>query len=193
MEIEDPIQLRAIKTAMVLDDYKDEIPTRLLEEKYNINIGDLTPIVTRLGFVPWLFNALAKLAVYHKRTPLIPRIQVLQDRITYGVKEERLPLINIRYVSRERAIALQNAGFQTVESVAIADLSALQEVKVKGFKLGNWAERIQKDATRYLKKGKDPAHQYSPDSTRFPETKIPKKKKMKPPSKYKQRKLFYYD
>jgi helicase len=192
MEVEDPIQLRAVKTAMVLDDYKDEIPTRMLEEKYNINIGDLTPIVTKLGFIPWLFNALAKFATFYKRTALIPRIQVLQNRITYGVKERRLPLINIQYVSRERAIALQDAGLETVEAVANVNLSELREIKVKGFKLGNWADRIQKDAQRYLKMGKDPMHQYSPEVLAPTALKLNKLKK-KPPTKFKQRKLFYYD
>ncbi|MFX1298551.1 MAG: DEAD/DEAH box helicase, partial [Promethearchaeota archaeon] len=180
LDIEDPIQLRAVKTALVLDDYKEEKPVRVLEEKYNINIGDLTPIVTKLGYIPWLFNAMAKLAAFHKRTPLIPRILILQDRITYGVKEERLPLINIQYVSRERAIALQNAGFQTVESIASANLSEIQEVKVKGFKLGNWANRIQKDAIRFLKMGKDPLHQYSPEVLPYPEVKIDSTKRKKP-------------
>ena len=193
LEIEDSIQLRAVKTALVLDDYKEEIPTRTLEEKYHINIGDLTPIVTRLGFVPWLFNAFAKLAAYHKRTAIIPRIEVLKDRITYGVKEKRLPLISIRYVSRERAIALQNAGFETVESIANADLTELRNVTVKGFKLGNWAARIQKDATRYFKMGKDPRREYSPEDLSAPQTKIPKLPKKKPHSKIKQKKLIFYD
>ncbi|MHA1648793.1 MAG: DEAD/DEAH box helicase [Candidatus Helarchaeota archaeon] len=193
LPVEDSIQLRAVKTAMVLDDYKEEVPTRILEEKYNINIGDLTPIVTKLGFIPWLFNALAKFAIFHKRTSLVPRISVLQERVTYGVKEERLPLINLQYVSRERAIALQDAGFKTIESIAKADLAALREVKVKGYKLGSWADRIQKDAQRYLQMGKDPAQQYSPEVIPSFEIKINTSKIKKPLSKFKQRTLFYYD
>ncbi|MFX1294402.1 MAG: DEAD/DEAH box helicase [Promethearchaeota archaeon] len=190
LDIEDPFQLRAVKTAMVLDDYKEELPTRMLEEKYNINIGDLTPIVTKIGYIPWLFNALVKLAAFHKRTALIPRTLVLQDRITFGVKEERLSLINIQYVSRERAIALQDVGFQTIESVANANLSELREVKVKGFKLGNWADRIQKDANRYLKMGKDPKQQYSPEVLIPPEIVKNKQKQKRFLIKHKQRKLF---
>jgi replicative superfamily II helicase len=193
LDVEDAIQLRAVKTTLVLDDYKDELTTRALEEKYRISIGDLTPIVSRLGFIPWLFNALAKLAAFHKRTSLIPRIKLLGDRITYGVKEERLPLINIRYVSRERAIALQNVGFKTVESIANANLSDLQAVIVKGYRLGNWAERIQKNAKQYLKIGKDPAEEYSPESL-GPSLPPPSKKmKKKVPTKYKQMKLMFYD
>lgn len=193
LEIEESFQLRAVKTAMVLDDYKEEIPTRALEEKYHINIGDLTPIVTKLGYVPWLFNALAKLAAYHKRTAMIPRIEVLKDRITYGVKEKRLPLINIRYVSRERAIALQNNGFETIDSVADADLLELRNVNVKGFKLGDWASRIQKDAQRYLKQGRDPIREYSPEDFLPAKIKMPERKKKKPSTKAKQMTLLYYD
>ncbi|MHA1276244.1 MAG: DEAD/DEAH box helicase [Candidatus Helarchaeota archaeon] len=193
LAVEDEIQLRSVKTAMILDDFKEEVPIRKLEEKYNINIGDLTPIVTRLGYIPWLFNALAKLAAYHKRTSLIPRINVLQDRITFGVKEERLPLIKIRYISRERAIALQNAGFQTVESLAEADLLKLRDIKVKGFKLGNWADKIQQDAQKYLKSGRDLAQQYSPDELGPPLAELPKPQKIKPPVKHTQRKLLYYE
>lgn len=193
LPVEDPIQLRAVKTAMILDDYKEEIPTRALEEKYMITIGDLTPIVTKLGYIPWLFNALAKFAVHLKRTPLIPRITLLQDRITFGVKAERLPLIDIQYVSRERAIALQNAGFKTVEAIANAELSALSEVKVKGYKLGMWAERIQKDAGKFLERGKDPAQQFSPDIMRTPTQKRYKATKHRQQTKLKQRKLVFYE
>ena len=193
LEVEDEIQLRAVKTALVLDDFKEELPIRALEEKYNISVGDLTPIVTKLGFIPWLFNALSKLAAFHKRTALIPRIEVLGLRLTYGVKEERLPLINLQFVSRERSIALQNAGFKTIESVAEADLTQLREVKVKGFKLGNWADRIQKDAKRYLKRGKDPRQDYSPKDLGImsgPSTKLPLQT---PKLKIKQMKLMFYD
>ncbi|HUX99252.1 MAG TPA: DEAD/DEAH box helicase [Candidatus Deferrimicrobium sp.] len=193
MDIEDSIQLRAVKTAMVLDDYMKEVPIRALEEKYNINIGDLTPIVSQLGYIPWLFNALAKLAIYHKRTDLIPRIEVLGKRITYGVKEERLPLINLQYVSRERAIALQNAGYRTIESIANANLAELREVKVKGFKLGNWADRILKNANKHLEMGRNLEQEYSPDISQDFEVKIPRVIKKKPSSKYKQQKLIYYD
>ncbi len=193
LEIEDPFQLRAVKTALVLDDYKDEVPIRALEEKYHISVGDLSPIVTKIGFVPWLFNAFSKLAAHHKRTALIPRIEILGKRITYGVKEKRLPLIDIRYVSRERAIAFQKAGFDTVEMVATADISVLRNLEVKGFKLGNWAERIKKDATRLLKRGKDLTRVYSPDDLMPLETPIPKTLRKKPISKIKQKKLIFYD
>jgi len=193
LEIEDEIQLRAVKTALVLDDYKEEIPLRALEEKYGISVGDLTPIVTKLGFVPWLFNALSKLAAYHKRTALIPRIEVLGLRLTYGVKEERLSLINLQYVSRERSIALQNAGFQTIESIANADVLKLRDVKVKGFKLGTWADRIQRDAKRYLKRGKDPRQEYSPKDLSLVEPPPLKMAPQTPKLKVKQMKLGFYD
>ncbi len=191
IDIEDEFDLRAVKTALVLDDYKEEVPIRALEEKYNINVGDLTPIVTKLGFIPWLFNAMAKLAAYHQRTALIPRIEVLGDRITYGVKEKRLPLINIQYISRERSIALQEAGFQTVESLANADLVALREVKVKGYKLGTWADRIQKNARAYIEKGKDLTIQYSPPVVREPKKYLPAQKSIL--SKFTQKKLILYE
>lgn len=193
LDIEDSYHLSAVKTALVLDDYKNEIPTKILEEKYHINIGDLTPIVSRIGFVPWLFNALAKLAAFHKRTALIPRIELLANRITYGVKEERLPLINLRYVSRERAIALQNAGFKTIESIATADPTVLRNVLVKGFKLGDWADRIKNDANRFLKQGLDIRQIYSPDDLLPLKMKIPRSLKRMPSSKVQQRDLFFYD
>jgi len=193
LEVEDELQLRAVKTALVLDDYKEETPVRALEEKYGISAGDLTPIVTKLGFVPWLFNALSKLAAYHKRTALIPRIEMLGLRLTYGVKEERLTLIHLQYVSRERSIALQNAGFKTIESIANADVLKLREVKVKGFKLGTWADRIQRDAKRYLKRGKDPRQEYSPKDLSLVESPTPTLPSQTPKLKVKQMKLSFYD
>ncbi|MHA1266749.1 MAG: DEAD/DEAH box helicase [Candidatus Helarchaeota archaeon] len=193
LDIIDAFQLRAVKTALVLDDYKEEVPVRNLEERYNINIGDLTPIVTPLGFIPWLFNALAKIAAFHKRTALIPRIEVLSKRITYGVKEERLPLIKIRYVSRARAIALQDAGFNSIESIANAKLSDLQRITVKGFKLGEWAEKIKKSAKECLRKDRELIQEYSPEDLLPPPTPLPKVTKRKPTAFVKQKTLFFYD
>ncbi|MFX1533027.1 MAG: DEAD/DEAH box helicase [Promethearchaeota archaeon] len=141
-----PLDLASIKSALVIEDYMNEVPIPVLEERWSVNVGDLLPIVGSLGCLQWLFEALQQLAAYYRKQDLIPKIREIGLRAQWGVKKGRLSLININYVSRERAISLQNAGYKTIEDVAQADLEILKNVKVRNIKLGDWAKRIQESA-----------------------------------------------
>jgi helicase len=106
---------RALKTAMLLSDWTDELSDTQICERYAIGPGDIYGMVES---VTWLLHASAELARmfasdYHTK--------MLEYEICmkHGTRRELLPLLRLRGIGRVRARRLFNSRMTTpVEIVA---------------------------------------------------------------------------
>ncbi|HJJ55777.1 MAG TPA: ATP-dependent DNA helicase, partial [Methanocorpusculum sp.] len=82
----------AVKTALVVEDWCEEIPDDIICEKFGIGNGDLHNLIEN---IQWLSHATSRISHY-----FIPNfeedINKLHIRIKNGIKEELLPLISLR-------------------------------------------------------------------------------------------------
>ncbi|RLE84970.1 MAG: hypothetical protein DRJ41_02130 [Thermoprotei archaeon] len=132
--------LAELKTAMVLEDWIDEVPDDEIYEKYGIGPGDLYSMTQTAEWLLYSAYELAKLRglISH----LLPLL-TLRERVRHGVKEELLGLVRIKGIGRVRARALFNAGFKDLDDIAKADIAKLSKVPLIGPSL---AKRLKEAA-----------------------------------------------
>lgn len=115
---------RAVKTAMALLDWADEVGEATICDRYGIGPGDLHGIVEGIG---WLLHAGVRLAAMvapeHKEAILETGL-----RVRYGVRRELLPLVRLRGIGRVRARRLFNNGLTTPDAMRQAGHERLAPV-----------------------------------------------------------------
>ncbi|MBI4441056.1 hypothetical protein HY639_02720 [Candidatus Woesearchaeota archaeon] len=114
--------LDGTKTALCLHDWIEEADEEHLYEKYNIRPGE---IHVKLERADWLLFALSELASIMGHQPLRKEIASARTRLTYGVKEELLPLIRFEGIGKMRARILYTHGIRDVAGVKKAPYSML--------------------------------------------------------------------
>jgi helicase len=107
----------AVKVALVINAWINEVPEEEIVSKYDVWPGDLYS-VTDTG--RWLASALSAVAGAMGLTGLSERLRLLSQRIRHGVKAELLELLSIPGVGRVRARRLYNAGYRSLASLASA-------------------------------------------------------------------------
>ena len=116
--------MQAAKVSMIMIDWINETPIREMEEKFNIGYGD---IQSRSSTIEWLLYSMARLSSLYR--PEVQRnLDNLALRVREGVKEEIIMLTTIPGIGRVRARRLYRSGFQTIESVAMADEKKLSSI-----------------------------------------------------------------
>ncbi len=113
--------LAAVKTARVLVDWTRERDVDEIAERHDVDPGDVN---TRVERADWLLYALEELAAHvdssHRRT-----LHETRQRVQHGVRDELLSLVGIHGVGRVRARRLYEAGIESEEDVAEADVDRL--------------------------------------------------------------------
>jgi helicase len=107
---------RSLKTALLLQDWIDEVSEPIICERYGVGQGDVHAMVES---VTWLIHATAMLARLfapdHSH-----EIRELEVRIRQGVKRELLPLVSLRGIGRVRARRLFTTGIQDRDDIVRA-------------------------------------------------------------------------
>ncbi|MCK4613748.1 MAG: hypothetical protein KAU14_03005, partial [Thermoplasmata archaeon] len=113
-----------LKTAILLNEWVDEVPENTITKSFNIGPGDLR---NRVDTAKWLLHAMERIAaLYHfERRELYK----LNRRITYGVKEELLPLVSLKGIGRVRARLLYNNGYRDTGHLRKADIHNLLAIE----------------------------------------------------------------
>ena len=118
------IWFRALKTALVLDDWISELSEDRIEERFGVGAGDIYNIVES---AKWLLYASSRLSSME-----IPAaynaISTVMLRTQYGVKQELLPLVKFRDIGRIRARRMYNAGMKDDASILAAGRSRLTQI-----------------------------------------------------------------
>lgn len=114
----------AIKTALVLHDWINELSIEMIAERFGIGPGDIHGLVEGIG---WIVHG-AREITRRENPDLLREVSNLEIRIRHGIKEELLPLIRLRGIGRVRARQLFNSGYDTPASVAAAGVSVIGRI-----------------------------------------------------------------
>jgi len=102
--------MREFKTALMLYDWINERDDDVICSKYGIAPGDLRRIVET---AEWLLHAFTRILEFYG-SDLAVRSGKLEERMKFGVKDELVELVRLRWVGRKRARKLYNAGIKNV-------------------------------------------------------------------------------
>ena len=105
--------LKEFKTALCLNDWINEKDEDVICSKYGIAPGDLRRIVET---AEWLVHSLTKVLEFYGNELAI-KCRKLEKRIKYGVNEELVDLVSIKWIGRRRARKLFNAGIKNYEGI----------------------------------------------------------------------------
>ena len=127
-EIYDPFYsdfLDSIKTAMFFQEWIGEKTEEWILENYNIRPGE---IKVKIDNADWLLYALEELARIMQRNELLKEIIKLRIRIKEGVKEELIPLLQLKGIGRVRARKLFKNKITDLKDVKSATITTLSEI-----------------------------------------------------------------
>ncbi|MDR1991906.1 MAG: DEAD/DEAH box helicase [Nitrososphaerota archaeon] len=140
--------LGEVKTAMVLNNWIEELSEEKLLERFNVQPGDLYRTIEN---AKWLLHAVEKLSpvVAAKNKDVTNLSNELIERVAKGIKRELLPIVALEGVGRARGRIIFNAGFQTPEDLKQASFKDLVALPSVGPRL---AKKIKEQVGGYDKK-----------------------------------------
>ncbi len=113
--------LAALKTAMLLRDWANELDEDRLTERYRIGPGDLR---SKAATAEWLLSATERIAETIDEAS-VPAVRMARTRIEHGIREELVELCRVRGVGRVRARRLYDAGIETPDDLRRGDLAVI--------------------------------------------------------------------
>jgi helicase len=120
--------LSDLKTALLIEDWIDEIPEDGIVSKYNVGPGDIHNIVEMAG---WLLHASREFARMYN-FECVSDISDIILRVQYGCKKELLNLVSLKNIGRVRARAIFNEGFKTIGDLRGLPVKRIAEIKTIG-------------------------------------------------------------
>jgi helicase len=115
---------RALKTAMLLSDWTDELSDTKICERYSVGPGDIYGMVES---VTWLLHASAELA--RMFVPAIhPEVKDYEICMKNGTRRELLPLIRLRGIGRVRARRLFTNGMKTPDDILARGIEEVTKI-----------------------------------------------------------------
>jgi helicase len=115
---------RALKTAMLLSDWTDELSDTKICERYSVGPGDIYGMVES---VTWLLHASAELA--RMFVPAIhPEVKDYEICMKNGTRRELLPLLRLRGIGRVRARRLFTNGMKTPDDILARGIEEVTKI-----------------------------------------------------------------
>ncbi|MCR4337251.1 MAG: DEAD/DEAH box helicase [Candidatus Omnitrophica bacterium] len=129
-QLEDFFQSLAImKTTMMLTTWIDEEREETICDYFNIGPGD---VYRHTEAIRWLLYAAIVIADLFQQKKLNFILAKIKSRVQYGVKEELLPLVDIKGIGRVRARKLFEKGFRKLSDFKLIPAEQLAEVPLIG-------------------------------------------------------------
>src|SRR5512136_2081887 len=127
---EDEIEeyFRAIKTAMLLTDWTDELPDARICERYAVGPGDVYGMVESVN---WLLHATSELSRMFV-PPFHVQIREYETCMKNGIRRELLPLVKLRGIGRVRARRLFNNNITSPDAVLAAGMETITKIIGQG-------------------------------------------------------------
>jgi len=139
--------LGEVKTAVVLNNWIEELPEEKILERFNVQPGDLYRTIET---AKWLLHALEELSpVVTKNKDVTALANELVKRVSEGIKKELMPIVALEGVGRVRGRTIFNAGYRTVEDLKRASVEELTTLPSVGPRL---AKKIKEQVGGYVKK-----------------------------------------
>ncbi len=96
-----------------------------LSDNFGIESGDMHRMVDTAD---WLIHALYEIAKLEKKDAILSEIDFLRSRVTYGIKEELVDLVQVKGIGRVRARVLFKNGIKTREDLASISVEKLAKI-----------------------------------------------------------------
>jgi helicase len=139
--------LGEVKTAMVLNNWIEELPEDKLFERFNVQPGDLYRTIEN---AQWLLHAIEELSpVVAKNKDITTLSTELIQRVSKGIKKELLPIVALEGVGRVRGRIIFNAGFRTIDDLKHASIEEITSLPSVGPRL---AKKIKEQVGGFVKK-----------------------------------------
>lgn len=140
--------VRAIKIALILLEWLNETPVYDLEEEFHTLLGQIVAVSEQIS---WLVDATAAIATAFGAQPeFVERLQALSAQVTFGVREQGLPLVRLRIPGIDRAMVstLEAHGLHTPDVLAQTPPETLTQwlAPSSAQALIDWAHRHAGDA-----------------------------------------------
>lgn len=113
------------RSLLALQSWLSESSEIQLSDNLNIESGDMHRLVETAD---WLVYCLYEIAKLLGRSDLLEEISTLRKRITYGIKEELVELVQIKGIGRVRARKLYHHGIKTLEDLHAIPTKKLAEI-----------------------------------------------------------------
>ena len=120
--------LSDLKTALLIQDWIEEIPYDKIVTKYNIWPGDIHNVVE---VAEWLLHATREFARMYNFSSVSDVGNVI-IRVHNGCKQELLNLISLKGIGRVRARSIFNEGFKTVNDLRRVPVERIANIKTIG-------------------------------------------------------------
>jgi helicase len=127
-EVEYEFFLSYLKTALLLEDWVNEVPEDKIVEKYDVGPGDIYSLTQTAEWIAFSLSQIAEILGFHGHSL---RLSILSKRIAHGVKEELLELVALKGIGRVRARKLYEQGYKSIYDLAVADEKEL--LRIPGF------------------------------------------------------------
>ncbi|MCL4429751.1 MAG: DEAD/DEAH box helicase [Chloroflexi bacterium] len=139
--------LGEVKTAMVMNNWIEELPEEKIIERFSVQPGDLYRTIET---AKWLLHAIDELSpVVAKNREVSALSHELVERVSKGIKRELLPIVALEGVGRVRGRIIFNAGYQTIEDLKRAPVEELTNLPSVGPRL---AKKIKEQVGGFVKK-----------------------------------------
>jgi helicase len=139
--------LGEVKTAMVMNNWIEELPEEKIMERFSVQPGDLYRVIET---AKWLLHAIDELSpVIAKNKDVTALSHELVERVSKGIKRELLPLVALEGLGRVRGRTIFNAGYHTLEDLKHAPVEELTNLPGVGPRL---AKKIKEQVGGFVKK-----------------------------------------
>jgi len=128
--------LKSIKTAMMFEDWINEKTEDEILVKYKVAPGELR---NRLENADWLVYSLHELSQLLGKKEILKEINKVRIRLSYGIREELIPLVRLKQVGRVRARKMWNANIKTLDDLRKTSIERLSKI------LGSSIAKLIKD------------------------------------------------
>ncbi len=110
----------------------EEETEKNIAENYSLESGDIRRAVEMSR---WLLRCMAELARYAKTGHAQSELEELRIRVMNGVRDELVPLVQVRNVGRVRARALYRVGVRSVSDIKDMPLEKIQAICKVGLRM----------------------------------------------------------
>jgi len=139
--------LGEVKTAIVMNNWIEELPEDKIMERFSVQPGDLYRVIET---AKWLLHAIDELSpVVAKNKDVTTLTHELVERVSKGIKRELLPLVALEGLGRVRGRTIFNAGYHSIEDLKHAPVEELTNLPGVGPRL---ARKIKEQVGGFIKK-----------------------------------------
>ena len=139
--------LGEVKTAIVINNWIEELPEEKIIERFSVQPGDLYRTIET---AKWLLHALDELSIIVAKNREVSKLSnELVERVSKGIRKELLSIVQIEGVGRVRGRIIFNAGYQTIEDLKHASIEEITNLPSVGPRL---AKKIKEQVGGFVKK-----------------------------------------